>query len=391
MCVLESRRRKNLVLLGATGSIGRNAIDVLRRFRGRFRLIGAAAHSNVEEMARLIGEFEVPRAAMFREDKAAELRAMLNGRCEVLAGTEGVATLAGDPEADTVISAIVGAAGLLPTLRAIESGKRVAIANKEPLVMAGAIMRAAADRHGAEILPIDSEHSAVFQAMRSGARGEVRRILLTASGGPFRDAGRETMARATAKEALNHPTWNMGAKITVDSATLMNKALEIIEAHWLFGAPYDAIEVVIHPQSIVHSMVEFRDGSVVAQMGLPDMRLPIQYALTYPDRLDGGLPPLTLDRMSSLDFMPPDRERFPSLDFAYEAGRRGGVAPAVLNAANEEAVKLFLAGKIGFLDIFDRIEDALRTLDINFAGGVEPSLDEILAADRWARERVASK
>ncbi|MCX7806776.1 MAG: 1-deoxy-D-xylulose-5-phosphate reductoisomerase, partial [Planctomycetota bacterium] len=224
------KRRKNIVLLGATGSIGRSTLDVLRRFPDRFRLIGAAACSNAEEMAKLIAEFAVPRAAMFREDRAAELRAMVNGRCEVFSGAEGVAHLAGDPEADTVVSAIVGAAGLVPTLRAIEGGKRVAIANKEPLVMAGAIMRAAADRHGAEILPIDSEHSAIFQAMRSGGRGEVRRILLTASGGPFRDAPRETMARATAKEALNHPTWNMGAKITIDSATLMNKALEIIEA-----------------------------------------------------------------------------------------------------------------------------------------------------------------
>ena len=383
--------RKNVVLLGSTGSIGRNALDVLRRFPDRFRLIGVAAHSSAEEMARQIREFEVPRAAIFDEEKAEYLRSLLDGRCEVYAGAEGVERIGGDPDADVVVSAIVGAAGLRPTLKALEGGKRVAIANKEPLVMAGAIMRATADRCGAEIIPVDSEHSAVFQSMRSGNRGEVRKILLTASGGPFREATREQMACATVERALAHPTWTMGAKITIDSATLMNKALEIIEAHWLFGVPYEAIEVVIHPQSIVHTMVEFQDGSVVAQLGLPDMRLPIQYALTYPDRLDGGLPPLTLDRMASLSFMPPDREKFPSLDFAYSAGRQGGVAPAILNAANEAAVSLFLEGKIRFLELFELVGGAMKAGYPGADTGREPSLDDIIAADRWAREWVRSR
>ena len=381
--------RENVVLLGSTGSIGQSTLDVLRRFPDRFRLLGVAAGSNVEEMAKQIREFNVPRAAVFQEDKASALRGMLDGRCQVLAGPEGLADLARDADARIVISAIVGAAGLMPTLEALKSGKRVGIANKEPLVMAGALMRAAADANGSENLPIDSEHSAIFQSARSGRKGELRKVILTASGGPFRKATKEQMAKASAQNALNHPTWSMGAKITIDSATLMNKALEIIEAHWLFGVGYEAIEVYVHPQSIVHSMVEFVDGSVVAQLGLPDMRLPIQYALTYPDRLDGGLPPLTLARMASLTFEAPDRERFPSLDFGYRAGQNGRLAPAVLNAANEEAVSMFLAGRIRFPEIFELIGGALDAH--RDASGLEPTLDQILAADAWARRWVASQ
>lgn len=253
--------------------------------------------------------------------------------------------------------------------------------------MAGPLMLAAAKASGATILPIDSEHSAVFQSARAGAPRELRRVILTASGGPFRTAARETMRQATKEEALKHPTWNMGAKITIDSATLMNKALEIIEAHFLFGVPYNAIEVWVHPQSIVHALVEFADRSVVAQLGLPDMRLPIQYALTYPERLDGGLPELPLERMKSLVFEAPDREKFPSLDFAYDAGKRGGTAPAVLNAANEEAVALFLKDRIRFCGIFDLVGAALRAHDTRRVD----SLECVLEADRWARHYVRGR
>ncbi|MCY3022014.1 MAG: 1-deoxy-D-xylulose-5-phosphate reductoisomerase, partial [Planctomycetota bacterium] len=279
---------------------------------------------------------------------------------------------------------IVGAAGLLPTLAALKKGKQVGIANKEPLVMAGPLMLAAARESGATILPIDSEHSAVFQSARAGGPKEIRKVILTASGGPFRTATKEFMQRATKEAALQHPTWNMGAKITIDSATLMNKALEIIEAHFLFGVPYEAIEVWVHPQSIVHALVEFADSSVVAQLGLPDMRLPIQYALTYPERLDGGLPALSLDRMQALVFEAPDRKRFPSLDFAYDSGKRGGTAPAVLNAANEQAVALFLDGRIRFGGIFDLVGETLAGHNVREIG----SLETVLEADRWARERV---
>jgi len=306
---------------------------------------------------------------------------------EVLGGAAALVELAEEPQSDYVVSAIVGAAGLLPTLAALKQGKKVGIANKEPLVMAGPLMLSAARQSGAMILPIDSEHSAVFQSARAGGAKEIRRVILTASGGPFRTASKEQLRQATKEDALKHPTWNMGAKITIDSATLMNKALEIIEAHFLFGVPYEAVEVWVHPQSIVHALVEFSDRSMVAQLGLPDMRLPIQYALTYPERLDGGLPELPLERMRNLVFEPPDRERFPSLDFAYEAGRRGGTAPAVLNAANEEAVALFLKDKIRLCGIFDLVGEALKA---HSTQAVE-SLDCVLEADRWARERVRAR
>lgn len=376
---------KNLCILGSTGSIGVSTLDVVRRFPDRFRVRSLTAGKNAKKLAEQAAEAKPDRIAITDKDAYTELKSHLNGwRGEVLAGPEALCELAEEQESDYVVSAIVGAAGLLPTLSALKKGKQVGIANKEPLVMAGPLMIAAAKQAGSTILPIDSEHSAVFQAARAGNHGELRRIVLTASGGPFRSATKEKMAAATKADALNHPTWSMGAKITIDSATLMNKALEIIEAHFLFDVPYERIEVWVHPQSIVHALVEFSDRSVVAQLGLPDMRLPIQYALTWPDRLDGALPELPLDRMASLAFEAPDRSRFPTLDFAYEAGRKGGTAPAVLNAANEQAVALFLDDRIKFTKIFDLVGSALS------AHRVEPmdDLDTVLAADRWAREHV---
>jgi 1-deoxy-D-xylulose-5-phosphate reductoisomerase len=301
-----------------------------------------------------------------------------------LAGEDALCELAAEKETDYVVSAIVGAAGLMPTLAALKKGKLVGIANKEPLVMCGPLMLAAAEKAGATILPIDSEHSAVFQSARAGNKGELRKVVLTCSGGPFRTATAETMAKATKTEALNHPTWSMGAKITIDSATLMNKALEIVEAHFLFGVPYEGIHVWVHPQSIVHALVEFSDGSVVAQLGLPDMRLPIQYALTYPDRWDGGLPVLPIERMATLGFEEPDRKRFPSLDIAYQAGRMGGTAPAVMNAANEAAVAAFLEDKIRFTRIFDLVGGTLAKHTVR----AMDRLETVLEADRWAREEV---
>jgi 1-deoxy-D-xylulose-5-phosphate reductoisomerase len=378
--------KKALCILGSTGSIGVSTLDVVRRFPERFRVRSLTAGQNVKKLAAQAREFGAARVAVADAKLLPKLRGELDGwRGEVLAGPEALRELAEEAESDYVVSAIVGAAGLLPTLAALRKGKQVGIANKEPLVMAGPLMLAAARAAGATILPIDSEHSAVFQSARAGKGGELRKVVLTCSGGPFRKATKEAMAAATRETALKHPTWSMGAKITIDSATLMNKALEIIEAHFLFNVPYENIHVWVHPQSIVHALVEFADGSVVAQLGLPDMRLPIQYALTYPDRLDGGLPTLPLEKMAALTFEAPDRGRFPSLDFAYRAGRAGGTAPAVMNAANEQAVELFLKGAIPFTRIFELVGATLA------AHTVKPmdSLETVLEADRWAREYLA--
>lgn len=346
------------------------------------------AGRNVKLFAEQVLAVRPDRVALANKDCIAEFKPLVAGWSgEILGGKEALEELAAEAESDYVVSAIVGAAGLLPTLAALKKGKQVGIANKEPLVMAGPLMLAAAKASGATILPIDSEHSAVFQSARAGGAKEIRKVVLTASGGPFRTATLEQMRAATKESALKHPTWNMGAKITIDSATLMNKALEIIEAHFLFDVPYSGIEVWVHPQSIVHALVEFSDSSVVAQLGLPDMRLPIQYALTYPERLDGALPPLPLERMKNLVFEAPDRARFPSLDFAYDAGRRGGTAPAVLNAANEQAVSLFLEDKTTFMGIFDLVGKALAA---HRETNVE-NIATVLEADAWARRFVAER
>jgi 1-deoxy-D-xylulose-5-phosphate reductoisomerase len=379
---------KNLCILGSTGSIGVSTLRVVEQFPDKFRVRSMTAGKNVKQLAEQVHAVKPDRVAIANKECIPEFKTLVNGwKGDVLGGPEGLAELAADDKSDYVVSAIVGAAGLLPTLAGLKKGKQVGIANKEPLVMAGPLMLAAARKSGATILPIDSEHSAVFQSARAGEKKEIRKIILTASGGPFRTATLEAMRNATKEQALKHPTWNMGAKITIDSATLMNKALEIIEAHFLFDVPYKGIEVWIHPQSIVHAMVEFTDRSVVAQLGLPDMRLPIQYALTYPERLDGALPELPIDRMQSLTFETPDRNKFPSLNFAYDAGGKGGTAPAVLNAANEAAVALFLEGKVRFCGIFDLVGEALAA----HTPKAVDSLDDVLAADRWAREWVERK
>lgn len=376
---------RSLCILGSTGSIGVSTLDVVRRFPGKFRVRSLTAGRNVKKLAEQIREFKPDRVAVADKAKVQELRAQLDGWSgDLLAGADALCELAAEKESNYVVSAIVGAAGLMPTLAALEKGKLVGIANKEPLVMCGPLMQAAAQAAGATILPIDSEHSAVFQSARAGNRGELRKVVLTCSGGPFRKATAETMAKATKVEALRHPTWSMGAKITIDSATLMNKALEIVEAHFLFDVPYEGIHVWVHPQSIVHALVEFSDGSVVAQLGLPDMRLPIQYALTFPDRWDGGLPVLPIERMATLAFEEPDRKRFPSLDFAYQAGRASGTAPAVMNAANEAAVALFLEDRIRFTRIFDLVGETLAKHTVRSMD----RLETVLEADRWAREEV---
>ncbi|MEJ2032364.1 MAG: 1-deoxy-D-xylulose-5-phosphate reductoisomerase [Deltaproteobacteria bacterium] len=344
---------KNIAILGSTGSIGRNVLDVVRQFPGRFRVVGLAAGNNIGLLREQLDAFNPLLVSVADEELAGELAADLSADWQgrVVAGVEGnkkVATLA---EADTVVSAIVGAAGLVPTVAALEAGKNIALANKETLVMAGELVMEAVRRHHVHLLPIDSEHNAIAQALGAGRREDVARLILTASGGPFRARSAPEMWQVTPAEALAHPNWEMGRKITIDSATLMNKGLEVIEARWLFDVPVEKIEVLIHPQSIVHSMVEYIDGSVVAQMGIPDMRIPIAYALSYPERLRLSMPRLNLCKSKDLSFEPPDYTLFPALKLAYQVCKRGGILPAVLNAANEIAVDAFLNGKIRFPEI----------------------------------------
>jgi len=359
---------------------------VVRRLAGRFEVVSLAARSRADDLAAQIEEFAPKRAVLTDERFFGKLKERVGaGGVKLACGGDALAELAADPSVDVVVSGIVGAAGLMPALAALRAGKLLALANKEPLVMAGEMMTKAAEESGALIIPVDSEHSAIFQALKSGRREEVARLILTASGGPFRSLSAAEQARVTRREALAHPTWSMGPKITVDSATMMNKALEIVEARWLFGVGFDRIAVMIHPQSIVHSIVQYVDGSMVAQMGVPDMRLPIQYALTYPERVAGGIPAPDLAKIGTLSFEEPDMERFPSIALGDEAGRAGGTAGAVLNGANEAAVEMFLAGRIGFRDIFERISGALAKHKVKKA----PSIEEIFEADSWARATVA--
>ena len=337
----------NVVVLGSTGSVGRSALGVIAHDGGaRLKARGLGANTSVDVLVEQALEFRPRYIALADPAAAAAVDGQLQGSgIEVLSGPDGLARMASDPEADRVLSAIVGAAGLQGTWAALEAGKIVALANKETLVVAGPLVMELARRRGGTLLPVDSEHSAIFQALRAGAKREVRRVILTSSGGPFRGRSPRELADVTPDEALRHPTWKMGPKISIDSATLMNKALEVIEARWLFDLRPDQIEVVVHPESVVHSMVEFVDGSVVAQMSPPDMRLPIQYALTYPDRVEGPCPRLDLSRASCWHFEPPDRETFPCLELGFEVMRRGGTAGAALNAANEAAVARFLDGR----------------------------------------------
>ncbi|MEK6666021.1 MAG: 1-deoxy-D-xylulose-5-phosphate reductoisomerase [candidate division NC10 bacterium] len=379
---------KRITLLGATGSVGRRALELVSAFPDALGIEGLAARgSNVPLLAELCLRYK-PRAVALLEADAVDAlaRALPHPRPELLAGPKGLVTLAAETDADVVLSALVGSAGLLPTMAAIEAGRTIALANKETLVMAGNLMTAAARARGVSLLPVDSEHSAIFQCLQGHNRSEVRRIMLTASGGPFRQLSSEALAHVTVADALNHPTWKMGAKITVDSATLMNKGLEIIEARWLFDLRPEQIEVVVHPQSIVHSMVEYIDGSVLAQLGVADMGIPILYALTYPERRPCPAPALDLTAVGQLTFHEPDTEKFPCLGLARQALARGGSASVVLNAANEVAVAAFLEGRLRFTQIAEVIAEALDRVPARELASIE----ECVAVDREAR-RVADE
>jgi 1-deoxy-D-xylulose-5-phosphate reductoisomerase len=377
---------RGVAILGSTGSIGCNTLRVIESLgAARFRVVALGAGRNMECLADQIA-FHLPEVVSVETEAAAhELRAKLFERDvdlpRIVVGEAGLVEIATHPQADCVVSATVGAVGFVPTLRALEAGKRVALANKETLVMAGELMTRAAAASGAELLPVDSEHNALHQCLRGEKRSEVRRIVLTASGGPFRTRNKSEIENASVAQALQHPTWSMGAKITIDSATLMNKGLEVIEAHWLFGFGADEIAIVVHPESIVHSMIEMVDGSVIAQMGVTDMRHAIQYALTYPERRASDLPPLDLTALSSLHFEAPDLERFPCIALAYRALRAGGTLPAALNAANEEAVQAFIDQQIGLADIPRVIETVMNQHPTRTV----TDLDVVLQADRDAR------
>ncbi len=374
-----------VAILGSTGSIGCNSLRVIESLTTRMRVVALAAGTNVERLADQIATHLPELVSVDTETAAHDLRAMLFARNvdlpRIVVGEEGLCEVATHPEADCVISATVGAVGFVPTLKALEAGKRVALANKETLVMAGELMTAAAKKSGAELLPVDSEHNALHQCLRGERREEVRRIILTASGGPFRTKNKEEMELATVAEAMRHPTWNMGAKITIDSATLMNKGLEVIEAHWLFGFGPDEIDIIVHPESVVHSMIEMVDGSVIAQLGVTDMRHAIQYALTYPERHTCQLPPLDLTTVSGLHFEPPDLDRFPCIRLAYRALSEGGTLPAAMNAANEEAVSAFLDEQIRLTEIPLVIETVMN----NYVNKPAKNIETILAADHEAR------
>jgi len=379
---------QGIAILGSTGSIGRNALRVIEGLGPGYDVVGLSAHSSVELLAEQTRRYRPRFVAVTDANYAERFQTLLDGSdTEIFVGPQSLTELAEADQVDIVLTAVVGAAGLPSALAAARSGKRLAIANKEPLVIAGELLTQTARDHGSTLLPVDSEHSAVFQAMQSGRASEVRRILLTGSGGPFRGASRQDLEKVTREQALAHPTWQMGPKITIDSATMMNKALEVIEAKWLFGVPVDRIEVLIHPESIVHSLVEFVDGSVMAQLGEPDMCLPIQYALTYPKRVAGISKPLRLEEIGRLHFERPALETFRALTLAYEVARIGGTAPVVFNAANEAAVKSFLAGRIRFVQIMQLVEHCLDKHDVRHTASLEALLD----ADAWAREEVRNR
>lgn len=376
-----SRNTKKIVVLGSTGSIGKNVTDIVRRSRGKLEIIGLAAGKNIELLAQQIKEFSPSKVAVMGPELADDLKEMTSEKVEIVWGKDGYKNLARMPEAELIVSSMVGAAGLIPTLAAIEAGKNVALANKETLVAAGPLVMDLVNKKGVRLLPIDSEHSAIFQCLQGYKHGQVRKLILTASGGPFRTKLASELKSITPEQAIAHPNWSMGAKISVDSATLMNKGLEVIEAHWLFDIPPDKIKVAVHPQSIIHSMVEFVDGSILAQIGIPDMRVPISYALMWPDRMELDLPSLDIFNMEGLTFEPPQMDKFPCLGLAFQALETGGTATTVLNAANEVAVDAFLCNRIPFLKISKIISHCLNELP----GQEIKSLDDILRADALAR------
>jgi len=378
---------KTIVILGSTGSIGTNTLDIVERFPDEFHVAGLSAGINDEKLEEQIRRFRPRMVALSNESAAARLRHRCAGLpVEILSGAEGVAQVASVPEADMVISAIVGGAGLMPTLAAIRANKHIALANKEPMVMAGKLMQDEARKHGVRIFPVDSEHSAIFQSLEGHRLEDVRRLILTASGGALWTLTKEELQEVTPERALQHPNWKMGAKITIDSATLMNKGLEVVEARWLFDIPESRIDVLIHRESIIHSLVEYQDRSMIAQLGLPDMRTPISYALRYPERMSLDLPSLDLVEIGKLTFYNPDHDRFPCLGLGYESLRVGGTMPATMNAANEVAVEAFLNGGIRFVDIPGIIRS---TMEAHHPCEVA-SLDVALETDRWAREKAES-
>ena len=375
---------RRIAILGATGSIGKSTLDLVERNPGRFAVSAVSAATNVEALADIARRTGAALAVIADEAHLNRLRELLAGTgCRAAAGESGLVEVAAG-DADLVVAGIVGCAGLRPSMAAVETGKTVALANKEALVTAGDLMIRAAQKSGATILPVDSEHNAIFQCLAGNREQDVAKIILTASGGPFRTSTADLIARATPSQAVAHPNWSMGAKISVDSATLMNKGLELIEAHYLFGLPSERLDVVIHPQSVIHSMVEFVDGSVLAQLGSPDMRIPIAYALAWPERITTPAQRLNLAAIARLDFETPDLARFPSLRLAREALEAGGAAPIVLNAANEAAVAAFLAGRLAFPEIAATVEDALASSDFAAPG----SIDDVLAVDRATRSSV---
>jgi 1-deoxy-D-xylulose-5-phosphate reductoisomerase len=400
MASLDFETVQNVAILGATGTIGIQTLDVMSQHPERFNVFALTANNNVKSMFALCQQHTPKYAVMLQEQAATELDALLKAAgisTIVLHGEQALVEIASHAEVDTVMAAIVGAAGLLPAMAAARSGKRILLANKETLVMAGNLFMRAVEEGGATLLPIDSEHNAIFQVMpsqraKSLEKMGIKRVLLTASGGPFRNASLDDMRAVTREQALNHPNWVMGPKITIDSATMMNKGLEVIEAHWLFNASADQIDVVVHPQSVIHSMVEYNDGSVLAQLGNPDMRTPIAYGLGFPNRLESGVSSLDLVKIGRLDFLPPDFERFPCLRLAYDALRVGGTAPAILNAANEIAVEAFLADRIGFMDIPSMIESVLATLAIEEVTSIEQltkvDAEARQAANLWLKDHV---
>jgi len=377
---------KRLSILGSTGSIGVNTLEIVKEHPTKFKVAALTAGRNLALLEEQIAQFQPEVVAVPDQANAQKLKERIGNGPRVLFGTEGLIACAAQTDVEMVVSAIVGAAGLEPTLAAIEAGKDVALANKETLVIAGELVMAAVAASQVRLFPVDSEHSAIFQSLEGHRKEDVRRLILTASGGPFRNWSYDDLQDVTPKDALAHPNWTMGRKITIDSATMMNKGLEVIEAHWLFGVPVDQIDVHIHPESIVHSMVEYVDGALIAQLGIPDMKTPIAYALTYPERLSLKLPPLDLCRLGQLNFAAPDQQCFPCLDLAYQAIRNGGTTPAVLNAANELAVDAFLHEQIRFLDI-PRVINAV--VDQHDTTGAD-SLEKILAADAWARQAAAN-
>jgi 1-deoxy-D-xylulose-5-phosphate reductoisomerase len=378
---------KAITLLGSTGSIGTQTLEIVAQHPDKFRLVGIAAGSNVELLAQQVRQFRPEIVAIADESKFGQLKEALAGldyQPQLVAGESGLVDVAGYGDAESVVTGIVGCAGLLPTIAAIKAGKDIALANKETLIAGGPVVLPLVEKHQVKLLPADSEHSAIFQCLQGLPAGGLKRIILTASGGSFRDWPIEKLANVTIADALKHPNWSMGKKITIDSATLMNKGLEVIEAHYLFGVGYDNIDIVIHPQSIIHSLIEVQDTSVLAQLGWPDMRLPLLYALSWPERIATDWPQLDLVKSGDLTFREPDHEKYPCMGLAYAAGRAGGSMPAVLNAANEQVVALFLDEKIRFNDIPVLVE---QVCDRHRAdNNLTPSLEDIIAADEWARQ-----